>query len=361
MSPGCDHCYAARLTSGRLKHRPEYAGLAEGGTFTGVIRLLPDRLDWPLRWRKPRRIFVASMSDLFHDDVPDEYLDEVFGAMAVAHKIHGHEFQVLTKRHARMRSYLTQTLRALPGGYLGSTRRAIAGAAFRWAANRTNAGALADEIEDGNRWPLPGVWLGVSVESQQWADIRIPALLDTPAAVRWVSAEPLLGPVELWDHLWRVACPSGCGCRYPDHADARECACDGPCCTDEWNPRPALDWVVAGGESGPGARPAHPDWFRDLRDQCQAAGVAYHHKQNGEWQDGSSYAANSNHLDHVIVWDGRHENAVQHGEIATDLALARLRRDPGTERATVIARVGKKAAGRLLDGRTWDEYPDGAR
>jgi protein gp37 len=327
VSPGCDHCYAAKLTSGRLKHRPEYAGLAENGRFNGTVRTLPDRLDWPLKWRKPRRVFVCSMSDLFHDSVPDEFIARVFAVMALTPR---HTFQVLTKRHARMRTTLGRH------GF--------------W----TRVGLAA--LEDHDRWPpnegvsldahaLPNVWLGVSVETQQWADIRIPALLDTPAAVRWISAEPLLGPVNLnslpdgvkldggprGSSALTEACPScggwGADCGVDDYHFVRR--------------HGGLDWVVAGGESGAGARPAHPDWFRQLRDQCQTAGVPFLFKQWGNWAP-----------------TGAHGVGVPRPR---RLFLTPSTVDPVTcctiPAGPEVANVGKKTAGRELDGRTWDEYP----
>src|SRR5262249_4586008 len=172
VSPGCDHCYAARLASGRLRHRPEYVGLASAGMFNGTVRTLPGRLDKPLHWREPRMVFVNSMSDLFHDGVPSSYIARVFHVMAATPE---HTYQVLTKRHARMRSLLRDE----------SFRERV----------YLSAELIGDDIL-GDRWPLPNVWLGVSAESQQWADIRVAALLDTPAAVRFVSAEPRLGPVD---------------------------------------------------------------------------------------------------------------------------------------------------------------------
>jgi len=276
VSPGCDRCYAARDASGRLVHLPLYAGLAKAGVFTGEVRLAPERLDQPLRWRKPRRIFVNSMSDLFHEKVPDEYIARVFATMAAAEQ---HTFQVLTKRHGRMRALLSSE--QFQGAVQG-LRLDLVGLTLPWA-----------------KWPLPNVWLGVSAEDQHWADIRIPVLLDTPAAVRWISAEPLLGPIELqWcagiNAIEQDWIAGGTGAAHP-----------------------FLDWVVVGGESGPGARPIHPDWAGDLRDQCTGAGVPFLFKQWGEWCHQDQLAPD--------VW-------------------ARIR-------------VGKKAAGRLLDRRTWDEYP----
>lgn len=221
VSPGCDHCYAMRIAT-------RFAGTPAYPRGFGVT-LHPGRLDRPIRWKRPRRIFVNSMSDLFHSDIPDEYIVRVWDVMANAPQ---HVYQVLTKRHGRMRSLVA-------------------------------SGALRT---------LPNVWLGVSVEDQKRAELRIPALLGAPASVRFLSCEPLLGPVNL--HLGDT---------------------------------PGIDWVIVGGESGPGARPMQPDWARSLRDQCGAAGVPFHFKQWGDWSPDAH--------------DG-------------------------------MRRVGKRAAGRDLDGRT---------
>ncbi len=296
VSSGCDRCYAittATIRAGNPHPRvaAAFAGLTERRDgrldWTGRINLLPDRLNQPLRVRKPTKWFVNSQSDLFHKDVPDEYIAEVFAVMARAPQ---HTFQLLTKRHARMRSLLAESgLKLLES-----------------ATSEDTAQALYDQ------WPLPNVWLGVSVEDQQWADIRIPALLETPAEVRWISAEPLLGPVLLHDD-WIGADPYR---------------------RDE----PALSWVVVGGESGHGARPMHPDWARSLRGQCVAAGVPFLFKQWGEW------APNG--------WRGI---GMSQGHMGRERLVGPVLDDMGHRE--VIERVGKKAAGRELDGRTWDEYP----
>jgi protein gp37 len=301
VSAGCDNCYAAREASGRLSVHPLYAGLARDGKFTGEVRLAPARLLQPLKWRRPRRIFVNSMSDLFHAGVPDEFIAEVFAVMLLAPR---HTFQVLTKRHGRMRSLL-----ASEGFRL---------AVWAEACALTTLDNTPAEFTDA--WPIPNVWLGVSVEDQQWADIRIPVLLGTPTAVRWVSAEPLLGPVVLSPD-WLVPSATLCGGDRRTWTVQTSAAMAGllrAVARANADPGSAgfVDWVVAGGESGPGARPMHPDWARSLRDQCQAFGVAYLFKQWSEW-------------------------AVP---------------EPGG--AQIVARLGKKAAGRVLDGRTWDEYPD---
>lgn len=171
----------------------------------------------------------------------------------------------------------------------------------------------------------------------------VPILLDTPAAVRWLSMEPLLGPVDLWN----------CG---GVSAIARDWA-GGPG-GGTGAPHPLVDWVVVGGESGPSARPMHPDWVRRIRDVCANEDVSFFFKQWGEWQDGASGVIER---DHVIVADGRHEQWYGHtkdgGQPATPLALARCRNELLTDRAVVISRVGKKAAGRLLDGALHDAYP----
>jgi protein gp37 len=289
VSPGCDHCYAERLHE--RFHGP--------GSFAAVTTR-PDRIPLPLSWRKPRRVFVNSMSDLFHDAVPDAFIAETFAVMALAYR---HTFQVLTKRHARMRALL-----ASPRFPTLMLRAALTDPRFERCMD------IDQRIRQALAWPLPNVWLGVSAETQQWANIRIPFLLDTPAAVRWVSAEPLLGPLDLGPFL-----------RRPLGLDR-------------------LDWVVAGGESGPGARAMLPAWPRALRDQCQAAGVAFFFKQWGEWAPTGYEGVSA-----VSRLNERPPRFYAPNPDAPDDPYAL-----GPE----MARVGKKAAGRILDGRTHDAYPD---
>lgn len=288
VSQGCKNCYAERQWAW-LQHLPAYAGRR----FTDVA-CHPERLDQPLRREKPRRIFVNSMSDLFHPDVPDEFIDQVFAVMALAKQ---HVFQVLTKRPERMRDYLC----ARNG--LGNPEICSAINSIPYGLGNRH-GALS--------MPLPNVWLGVSIEDQITAEERIPLLLQTPAAVRWVSAEPLLGPVRL-DRIMRAS-PDG-DWTYCDNAldGFRATKCGGM-------HGPRVDWVVAGGESGPHARPMQIEWARSLRDQCVVAGVPYFFKQWGEFHPTTEYR------------DGK----------------------------VFMNRIGKKAAGRLLDGRTWDQYPGGS-
>lgn len=274
-TPGCDHCYAARLAATRLKHNPRYKGLAskvEGGyRWSGEIRLHPDKLLEPLHRRKPTMYFVCHTSDLFHEAVPDEFIERVWMEMAWAPQ---HVFLVLTKRPTRMEEFLSRpNMRAWPDGYLNPVEDPFLG-----------------------QGTLPNVWAGTSVENQAAADERIPHLLRTPAAKRFVSCEPLLGRVDLTEV----------------HAPADS----------------LLDWVIAGGESGPGARPMHPDWARSLRDQCQAADVPFFFKAWGEYVTPAQMPA----------------------------SMYRATEVGGTGHAPV--RVGKKAAGRLLDGREWNEMPE---
>ncbi|MBO0875373.1 MAG: phage Gp37/Gp68 family protein [Pseudonocardia sp.] len=287
VSDGCTNCYALTMAK-RLKAMGAPGYQRDGNPATSGpgfrLTLHSDKLTVPLHWRRPRRIFVNSMSDLFHADVPDDYIAKVFAVMAATPQ---HTYQILTKRHARMRNLLSN------GQWRDST--------FEPAVDELVPG-LAFE----HPWPLPNVWMGVSVETQQWADIRIPALLQTPAAVHFLSCEPLLGPVTL----------------KPEWVEP------------VW---PRVDWVIVGGESGPHARPMHPDWVRALRDQCTAAGVAYFVKQWGEWAPDGHFAGDPavlGHNQHAFPGSG----------------------DPQFTH-TVVRRVGKKAAGRELDGRTWDQYP----
>lgn len=236
VSPGCDHCYAEKITE-RFHGKGAFAD----------VKLHPDRRDAPLRWRKPRRVFVNSMSDLFHDQVPDEFIAHLWAVMA---QTPAHTYQILTKRHGRMRSLLGT------------------------AAFKLTVLAQARDIDPYRRspmWPLNNVWLGVSVEDQKHAELRIPALLDTPAVVRFLSCEPLLGPVDLTRAVWTRGDQRG-------HGLTASFVHAGGCCERQFH---GINWCIAGGESGPGARPCDPDWIGSLLRQCQAADVAVFVKQLG--------------------------------------------------------------------------------
>jgi protein gp37 len=306
VSAGCDNCYAIR-TAHRMTANPNplvsqaYAGTEAGGEWTGKVNLLTDRLDQPLRWRKPRRIFVNAQSDLFHKDVPDEFIARVFAVMALTPR---HTYQVLTKRHGRMRSLLRSD------NFRPAVEDAMRGIV---AAYRTERAWYA-------AWPLPNLWLGVSVEDQSTADLRMPALLDTPAAVRWISAEPLLGPVDLRGLLQCFHCKTTHKFELCDRMSH-------PVPYGALSKR-HVDWVVVGGESGPGARPMHPAWARTLRDQCAASGVPYFFKQWGEWAPEDQTPEET-----VIPAQYRHDDS------------------------TGCMRLGRRASGDLLDGVLHHEWP----
>lgn len=291
VSPGCINCYIERTPPFRMAHR-RFDKDGIGGS-TGV-QLHPERLAIPLHWRKPRRIFVCSLADLFHDDVPDEYIAHVFAAMQ---SCAAHTFQVLTKRPHRMRSLLTSE-------------------AFWSAVADFGEIVMAQKPSRAQLWPdhgqkhgyLPNVWVGTSVESGQWA-WRADVLRGTPAVVRFLSCEPLLGPLPDLDLT-------------------------------------GIGWVIAGGESGPGARPMHPQWARGLRDQCTAAGVPFFLKQWGEWapERGLNHSeGNGRRLHYARTF------------LRSDGSCAVL--GDGGGPGECLERVGKKRAGRLLDGREWSEFP----
>ena len=245
VSAGCTHCYAERMAK-RLAGR---AGYPEENPF--AVTLHPERLDDPLRWRKPRRVFVCSMSDLFHPDVPDEFIARVWTRM---HQKGDCTFQILTKRPERMAAWLSR--RGNGGG-------------FGWMTHNNTEPEKAYEgtgiiVGYANNWPLPNVWAGTSVEDQATADERIPHLLRCPAAVRFVSVEPLLGPVD----LRRVVCNDGDALGE----SLQNLGLDA-----------GLDWVIAGGESGPKARPCHLEHLRTVVEQCRAAGVPCFVKQLGRY------------------------------------------------------------------------------
>jgi protein gp37 len=340
VSPGCTNCYAMRMAGTRLDGNPKaphYAGTTTrtkaGPVWTGKVALAPEHiLTAPLRWRRPREIFVNSMGDLFHEDVPDEWIDRIFAVMALARQ---HAFQVLTKRSARMRAYLAQFEQR--GRYVVSKTRPQIGPDPR-DGNRFLL------LEEGQNWPLPNVWLGVSAEDQRRADERVPDLLATPAAVRFVSAEPLLGSIR-FDNLDG---PSG------TVLDAMT----GKLLDEEGlvNRGPSLDWIIVGGESGPGARPMHPDWARSIRDQCAAAGLPFFFKQWGEW--GLSESKFGSHDQFALANDGTLYQSA-------DLAWPDGKRCGEAIRAghdhahlTAVYRVGKRRAGRLLDGREHNGRPE---
>jgi protein gp37 len=262
ISAGCDNCYALALSKrlkgmGSAKYQTDGDPRTSGPGFGVAVH--PDSLTAPLGWKKPRKVFVNSMSDLFHARVPREFVTQVFAVMAATPQ---HTYQILTKRPERMARMLTDPCTCGSGHAPAVHFRSE----MEWAAT-SHSPTYIPGLKSGQyhraAWPLPNVWLGTSIESDEHVR-RADALRDTPAAVRFISAEPLLGALPSLD-------------------------LDG------------IDWLIAGGESGPASRPIEADWVRDLRDRCQESGVAFFMKQ----------------------WGGR----------------------------------TPKANGRELDGRTWDEYP----
>lgn len=268
ISPGCKHCYAMRsvhrvnlMQAGCGRPAP-YTNLVElvqlGGRqaprWTGEVGFYPEKLAMPFGWRSPRRIFVASQSDIFHDKFTNAQIAAIFGVMAATPR---HTYQVLTKRPARMRAWFRWLDRCADEH--APPRAEIC------AIHAANFGANIDSAGVPQVWPLPNVWLGVSAEDQAHADQRIPELLEIPSAVRFISAEPLLEHVNLWAYLRSPDRDRSLRIleRKPEHAPVA----------------PGLDWVIAGAESGPGARRCSGEWLRSLRDECAGAGVAFFLKQ----------------------------------------------------------------------------------
>ena len=432
VSEGCRNCYAERVAARFAGEGQPYEGLValgpQGPRWNGTVRLVPEMLEQPIRWRKPRRIFVNSMSDLFHEDVPDEYVLRVFDVMRQAGQ---HVFQVLTKRPDRMRDFCLRL--RFDAGKLNERRGGL------WLVGGPAIGEVerAPYLDELRPWHgfaarMRNVWLGVSVENQPAADERIPLLLDTPAANRFLSCEPLLGPDDLarwqlpprpsweadppatWEgfpwpewvpesvrseieKFWsleyrrgprdwsengrpsynnapefgeRVTLGLGEADRYTGryvHAwnnIGRLVLDDGSTrvvSTSGYEKRRRIDWVIVGGESGPGARPMHPAWARQLRDQCIAAGVPFFFKQWGDWAP----FVNEAHYTHCGEEKHPHRWLTASGEggvcwlIDDDGNWSNWTGTPPEDDPStiVMGRHGKKYSGRELDGREWSQVP----
>lgn len=249
ISPGCVNCYAERMAARFSKPGMWAEGLAKmtpsGPRWTGKLSLVEEKLEDPIRWKEPKRIFVNSTSDLFHELIEEWWIDEVFGVMAACS---WHTFQVLTKRPERMQAYMADptTMERVSAVMAGIIDEHVDPCNRKKGDMRATAPSLGFE---GDGWPLKNVWLGTSVEDQGSAEARIPLLWQTPAAVRFLSCEPLLQRLELRRHLW--------------------------------NGDKALDWVIVGGESGPGARPCRANWVRAIVTHCSTAGIPVFVKQLG--------------------------------------------------------------------------------
>ncbi|BBK37745.1 hypothetical protein STAQ_28230 [Allostella sp. ATCC 35155] len=350
VSPGCGGpgkhggCYAEAIAARFSDPGQPFHGFAErtssGPRWTGKVEVQWDRLTAPLGWRKPARIFASSMADWFHEALPAAEIASLFAVAVAAVHLRGHTIQILTKRADRMREILESEafwgqVNAEAGMHVMERTDPLD---RRWG----DARATLEEYGPGK--PPPGIWLGVSAEDQRRYDERRPQLEATPAAVRFWSLEPLLGGLDLG-----LADDDECYCDFAGRGffgsfDRRHAA---PC------PKAGQpDWVIAGGESGPRARPVHPDWARSIRDQCAAAGVPFFFKQWGEWAPGEACGAPPTRTEQTTTWwnEGWHfgtqtpaDGRNGHGDDEPDLY-----------------RVGKRRAGRTLDGRTHDGMPGGA-
>jgi protein gp37 len=336
VSEGCRNCYAEkvayRFSGERLDGRPApYEGLMQRAPdgmripkWNGQIKFVEEHLIDPLKWKEPKRIFVNSMSDLFHENVTDEMQDRIFAVMALCPQ---HTFQILTKRPERMAAYVDG--RSEPGcdGLRGALVEGMTQKLYS-ELHPEDKSEIAMWL--AVKWPPPNVHLGVSCENQATADERIPLLLDTPAAVRFISAEPLLGPLDLSRWMWPMCWHWDSKYRTPEAAIAAGAFAERrPQALVSAHAR-FINWTIVGGESGAGARPMHPDWARSLRDQCQAAGVPYFFKQWGEFAPFGTLPSDSRLKGHT--WDDGFK-------------------------WTSVAKVGKKAAGATPDGREWREFP----
>lgn len=318
ISPGCKFCYSDRQNC-QCGNNPGRNGTGVEYTVPGLeqVELFLDEktLLQPLSWKKGRLIFPCSMTDWMAEFVPDEWRDKMLAVMACARQ---HTFLALTKRADRQLAYLTvPDRRAMIAREANAMMRAkcrgmedALASVFTWSRLEHGApGEYANYLAGitDRSWPLPNLWLGTSAENQKYTDERIPLLLQTPAVVRWVSAEPLLSDIKFLPS-WIAG--------YDYRGGLKVTA-------------PRIDWLVVGGESGSDARPMHPDWARSLRDQCQAAGVPFFYKQWGEWAPLDQTKAERSSRKTVHCFDG----------------------------GQVVHKLGKGTAGRLLDGKEYSEYP----
>ncbi|MDL2306603.1 phage Gp37/Gp68 family protein [Desulfovibrio sp. OttesenSCG-928-C06] len=309
VSPGCANCYAERMVYSRLRGRCGYHTALPFDIHTHADRWLQ-----PVKYKKPKRIFTCSMGDLFHERVSFGLVAKVFAVAALCPQ---HTFMILTKRPERMRAFMTDTSCA------ANDRR---GTMYQLFAGQ----AGLDPCMDGLRWPLSNVWLGVTVCNQAEADVKIPVLLDTPAAKRFVSVEPMLGPINLGFR------------RTPTDRDYRGWNGDGPIDYVETARVDEIQWVICGGETGPKARPVNYAWVYKLAEQCWGAGTPFFFKGWGEWTP-AFYQPDGGYKVHQ-------DASIPDGFKATPHIFAE---NPGIR----MYRVGKRCSGRLLNEREWNEVP----
>ncbi len=317
VSPGCDNCYAEQRMDKRLH-------VVQWGPVQPRKRTSESNWREPLKWEsnhaaffaehgRRQRVFCASLADVFDNAVDPQWRADLFALIEATPNL---DWLLLTKRIGNVASMVPE------------------------ATDLIDYGEGWQSMWGQGVWP-ENVWLGASIVNQAEADRDIPKLLAVPAAKRFLSMEPLLGAVDLRFCTVYQGKPDGYDSWTPnrqhDHATMVARATYHNACL-------TVDWVIVGGESGPGARPMHPDWARSLRDQCVAAGVSFLFKQWGEWVDGDGGrgawlgSVHQGVADCHLLPDGRQVSSIHSGAVA-------------------MHRVGKKAAGRLLDGRTWDEVP----
>ena len=353
VSAGCEHCYAEALNQ-RFGNKLFYTRANREHTTPFLDEAT---LNKPLHWKQPRAIFWGDMSDLFGAWVPDAWLDRMFAVMASTSQ---HRHLLLTKRPERMAKYLASVSErgnlagsayyarmrehferykqeftegySLPGAPTPELRVLYdSAAAQEQRPLRPEGTTLCNGFSGGEYhwrpWPLGNVWLGTSVENQTVADKRIPSLLNCPAAVRYLSCEPLLGELDLGKGLYSEHDRAGMDSQYLSPIDGNSTA--------------RIDWVIVGGESGTDARPMHPAWVRSLRDQCEEAGTPFYFKQWGEWLEdtGQVDSKGRDPWPHSWISDAGHEWNCHN--------IGRIR----------VRRMGRKAAGRELDRREWSEFP----
>lgn len=351
VSPGCKRCYAMRQAARIARMSPDlahYQGLtqpsAAGPVWTGrVAEAGFDKLVEPVRRRKPTTWFVNSMSDLFHEGVDRWTIARVWAVMLLTPQ---HTYQLLTKRSARMREIVGDPAFI---DLVCEAATTIMGAMQVDEAGVDRYRALRDAAPGS--WPVANIWLGVSAEDQPRADERVPDVLATPAAVRWVSAEPLLGAIDFTGWFWGREAPCA------DCPKDVDCAC-GAEPRGKIDGEPAIDWIVVGGESGQGARPILAADVRSIRDQCAAAGVAFFWKQWGEWIDADQWLAVLAADGHRFLGDGGGvlTSPLNFSDAQTLARLSGAEYQHHSDGSTTI-RVGKRRAGRMLDGRIHDEMP----
>ena len=336
ISAGCANCYAERMS----KRLAGLGGYPKKDPFRPGLEH-PKQWLKPCKWKKPRLIFVCSMGDLFHKDVS---FDLVHKVLAVAINEPRHTFILLTKRPERMYEFITHYRH--DGHHVFSDRVTP----YNPSRNK-QAYLLLDHKQD---WPLANLWLGGSAENQAALDARAPYVISTPSALWFMSLEPLIGPIDL---------------RPRPNPDTCIVCGEGP---DAPHNHPfgyrnrGLDWIIVGGETGPGARPMHPEWVRKIRDQCAQAGIPFFFKSWGEYGpsgvDLQTGEPTFRMFQNKAQWVNKARTWMLPGDICLDMTGRILRKGADFDGArypvAIMRKMGKKAAGNLLDGQVWDQFPD---